>query len=210
MDAKSDPIQFDFSQSNPILLVLAGLSGVGKDSVLAELKKGYPQARYIVTFTDRPARKGEVEGVDYHFVSTEQFEAMIANDELVEYSRVYNQYKGGEKKQVQQAFIEGKDVIMRLDVQGAQKIKSKYPDAVLLFLTSKNSEEWKSRLINRKTDSEEQIKVRLETARQELQTLPDFDYLVVNEDQKIAEAVESILAIIKAEHCKVQQRKILL
>ncbi len=201
-------IHFEAPAFIPMLVVLSGLSGVGKDSVLRALKKEYPQAHYIVTFTDRKPRPGEIDGVDYYFVSTEEFERKIAHDEMAEYSKVYGQYKGGEKKQILQAFAEKKDVIMRLDVQGAEKIKAKYPDTLLIFITAENDQEWRSRLLNRNTETPEQMAIRLKTAQEELKAIPSFDYQVVNPENRLEEAVQTILSIFQAEHCRVQPRQV--
>lgn len=203
-----ETIKFQLPARQPLMVVISGLSGVGKDAVMNALRHSYPQAHYVVTCTDRQPRPKEVHGVDYFFVTTAEFESMIANDELIEYSQVYNQYKGGLKKQVFDAMHEGKDVIMRLDVQGAFKIKSQFPEALLIFVSPASDEEWRSRLINRKTDSPEQIKVRLETARQELELMKIFDYIVINAENKLDQAVQDILSIFTAEHCRINPRKI--
>ncbi len=203
-----ESIEFELPTRQPLMVVISGLSGVGKDAVMNALRRSYTQAHYVVTCTDRQPRPREVHGVDYFFVTTEEFERMIADDELIEYSRVYDQYKGGLKKQVFDAMHQGKDVIMRLDVQGAFKIKSQFPEALLIFVSPASDDEWRSRLINRKTDSPEQIRVRLETARQELKMMNIFDYIVINAENKLEQAVKDILSIFTAEHCRVNPRKI--
>lgn len=201
-------IKFELPARQPLMVVISGLSGVGKDAVMNALRQSYTQAHYVVTCTDRKPRPKEVHGVDYFFVTTEEFERMIADDELIEYSRVYDQYKGGLKKQVFDAMHQGKDVIMRLDVQGAFKIKSQFPEALLIFVSPASDEEWRSRLINRKTDSPEQIRVRMETARQELEMMKIFDYVVINAENQLEQAVKDILSILTAEHCRINPRKI--
>ena len=203
-----DTIDFQLPARQPLMVVISGLSGVGKDAVMNALRLSYPQAHYVVTCTDRKPRPKEVHGVDYFFVTTAEFERMIDNDELIEYSIVYDQYKGGLKKQVFDAMHQGKDVVMRLDVQGAYRIKSQFPEALLIFVSPESVKEWRSRLINRKTDSPEQIKVRLETARQELEMMKIFDYIVVNAENKLDQAVQDILSIFTAEHCRINPRKI--
>ncbi|MEN6436487.1 MAG: guanylate kinase [Anaerolineaceae bacterium] len=205
----NERFQFTLPVRQPVLVVISGLSGVGKDAVLNSLKVAYPQAHYVVTCTDRAPRPGEVNGVDYFFVTTAEFERMIENDDLIEYSWVYEQYKGGLKKQVFDALKQGKDVIMRLDVQGAEKIKAKFPEAVLVFISPASEEEWRRRLLNRKTDTPEQIKVRLNTANQEMEQLDNFDYVVLNAENQLNKAVADIISIITAEHSRVHQRKII-
>ena len=128
-------LNFDLLHPRPLLVVISGCSGVGKDAVLNGLKERNQPFHFVVTATSREPRAGEVHGRDYFFVSREEFEKMIAGDELLEYANVYNQYKGIPKLQVRQALESGKDVIMRLDVQGAAKIRSLCPEAVLIFLT---------------------------------------------------------------------------
>ncbi len=202
-------IDFNLPTPQPLLVVISGLSGVGKDAVMNALKVCYPQAHYVVTCTDRAPRPGEVDGVDYFFVTTEEFKRMIRDDELIEYSNVYEQHKGGKKKQVFDALAQGKDVIMRLDVQGAEKIKAQFPNALLIFVSPATDDEWRSRLLRRKTDTPEQIKVRFETARVEMEKMALFDYVVINADNKLEDAVNDIVAIFKAEHCRIHQRKII-
>jgi guanylate kinase len=204
----NETFEFKLPAKQPVLVVISGLSGSGKDAVLKGLKTAYPEAHYVVTCTDRAPRPGEVHGVDYFFVTTDEFKRMIANDELIEYSWVYEQYKGGLKKQIFDALNQGKDVIMRLDVQGAEKIKAKFPEAILIFISPASDKEWRSRLINRKTDTPEQIKVRLETAKQEMEKLDIFDYFVLNAEHQLDKAIADIISIIQTEHSRVHQRKI--
>jgi guanylate kinase len=166
----------------PLLIVISGPSGVGKDSVVKRLKeRGYP-FHFVVTATSRPPRPGEVHGVDYFFVSEADFKAMIRDDELLEHALVYEQYKGIPKQQVREALASGQDVVMRLDVQGAATVKRLVPDAVLIFLVPSSEEELARRLSCRHTDTEQQIQRRLEITREELARLGEFDYWVMNAD----------------------------
>ena len=163
------------STPQPLLVVISGPAGVGKDAVVRRLKeRGYP-FHFVVTATDRPPRPGEVHGVHYFFVSTAEFEGMIALDELLEHARVYGQYKGIPKQQVREALASGKDVVMRLDVQGAAAVRRMAPEAVLIFLVAGSDEELEQRLRKRKGDSPEQIRERLATARAEMACLDEFD-----------------------------------
>jgi guanylate kinase len=197
-----------FLEPQPLLIVLSGPSGVGKDVTLARLKElGHP-FHFVVTATDRPQRQGEVHGVDYYFVSSEVFATMLERDELLEHAVVYGQNKGIPKSHVRQALASGKDVIMRLDVQGAATVQRIVPDALLIFLMAPSEEELIRRLKERKTESPEDLKRRIALAREEMKRLPEFDYVVVNRDDKLDETVEQIMAIITAEKCRVKQRKI--
>lgn len=195
-------------QEKPILVVISGPSGVGKDMTIARLKEmGYP-FHFVVTATTRPQRPGEVDGMDYIFVSTGEFAELIEQGELLEYAVVYGDYKGIPKAQVRQALASGKDVIMRIDVQGAATIRRLVPEAVLIYISAESEEALVRRLRERKTEPEDQLKMRIATARQELKRLELFDYVVINADDKLDETCRKIAAIITAEKCRVQQREI--
>jgi len=208
MNYLDDPSQTD--NNEPLLIVISGPSGVGKDTVIERMKEMNQPIHFVVTATNRPPRPGEVHGQDYFFVSTDEFAAMIENDELIEYALVYNDYKGVPKAQVRQALKSGKDVVMRVDVQGANTIKQLYPEALLIFLTTQNEDELVNRLKARQTESSEELNLRIATARKERQRINDFDYVVVNRDSHLNEAVDTILDIINAEHHRVKQRKVIL
>ncbi|MCS7259830.1 MAG: guanylate kinase [Anaerolineae bacterium] len=195
---------------NPLLVVLSGPSGVGKDSVLRRMKeRGYP-FHFVITTTDRPPRPGEVHGRDYFFVSTQEFERMIAAGELLEHAVVYGQYKGISKAQVRTALESGQDVIMRIDVQGAATIRHLAPEAVFIFLSCESEAALVARLKARGTETDATLQARLAVLAQELQHLPEFDYLVINHSGRLDETVETIAAIIRAEKCRVRQRHITL
>ncbi|MEN6481450.1 MAG: guanylate kinase [Anaerolineaceae bacterium] len=201
-------IAFDLYHPQPLLIVISGLSGAGKDTVLGVLKKSRKPLSFVVTATSRAPRNSETHGVDYFFYSREEFEEMIERGEFLEVSVVYQDYKGIPKEQVRQAFESGKDVVLRVDVQGAQKLRSLYPEAVLIFITPENSKEWYERLVNRHTETRESIQMRVEMARRELESLNIFDYVVVNRQNCLNEAVDTILNIIDAEHHKMKHKKI--
>ena len=194
----------------PLLIVISGPSGVGKDTVLQRMKERHLPFHFVVTATTRPPRPTETEGVDYIFVSLEDFAEMIDKDELLEYAIVYNDYKGIPKKQVRQALESGQDVVMRVDVQGAATLRKLSPDAVQIFLTTENEDELVRRLQTRKTETADGLKLRIATARQELKRIDEFDYVVVNQEDRLDETVDGILAIIKAEHHRVNPRKVTL
>lgn len=200
---KSDP--YDRKQE-PLLIVISGPSGVGKDTVVNCLKERQVPFHFVVTATNRASRLDEVDGVDYIFISTAEFAQMIEDDGLLEYALVYGDYKGVPKEQVRQAFASGQDVIMRLDVQGAATIRQLAPEAVLIFLIAGSEDEMVQRLRDRKTDTEDAIKMRVATARQELKRIDEFDYCVVNPQGDVDSAVGQILSIIAAEHAHVRQR----
>lgn len=202
---KSDPY---LRLEEPLLIVISGPSGVGKDTILQHLKKRRVPFHFVVTAASRPARPGEVNGTDYHFVSAAEFTRMIEDDELLEYALVYGEYKGVPIDQVRQAFSSGKDVIMRLDVQGAARIRQLAPEAVLVFIVAGSEEELVQRLRARRTEKPDAIDTRVATARQELQRIGEFDYCVVNPQGNVDAAVDGILAIINAEHARVHQRQV--
>jgi guanylate kinase len=168
---------------------------------------GYP-FHFVVTATTRPKRPAEVNGVDYFFVSTSEFAEMIEQDELLEYAVVYGDYKGIPKQQVREALASGKDVVMRIDVQGAQTIRRLVPDAVLIYISAESEEALVRRLQQRKTEPEDQLKMRIATARQELKRLEMFDYVVINEEDKLDDTCHKIACIISAERCRVKPREI--
>ncbi len=191
----------------PLMVVISGPSGAGKDSLLQRLKQRGLPFHFVVTTTSRPPRPNEVHGVDYYFVSEEEFQRYIVQDELLEYALVYGQYKGIHKAQIREALASGRDVIMRLDVQGAATVRRLVPDAVLIFLTADEAE-LRRRLEERQTDTPEQIERRLVRAREEMQAISEFDYVVVNSYHHLDRAVDQVLAIITAEHCRTKPRRI--
>lgn len=203
----SDP-DFDIYHPQPLLVVISGPSGVGKDAVLQRMKERDLPFHFVVTANTRPRRENEVHGVDYFFVSQEEFTRMIDQGELIEYARVYDDYKGIPKQQVRQALASGKDVVMRLDVQGAATVHKLVPEAVLIFLTTQNEAEMVNRLKKRRTENPEELALRISTARQELKRSSEFDYVVVNRDFLLDVTVDTIQAIIKAEHHRIHHRKV--
>lgn len=195
---------------NPLLIVISGPSGVGKDSVLDAMRQRDFPFHFVVTATSRAPRSDEVHGVDYFFVSESEFQEMIRQDELLEHAVVYGQYKGIPKQQVRDALASGKDVVMRLDVQGAATVKQLVPDATLIFLVTASNDELIERLQQRKTESGAQLTYRIRMAQDEMARLAEFDYVVVNPDGQLDKAVDRVLSIITAEHCRVHQRQVTL
>jgi guanylate kinase len=200
-------LSFDVYHPQPLLVVISGPSGVGKDAVVKAMQKRGQPFHFVVTMTSRKPRQGEVDGVDYFFTEKENFEHMIAASEFMEYAVVYQDYKGIPKEQIRRAFASQQDVILRVDVQGAATMRRLCPDAVLIYLIPSNEEEWLERLRSRKTETPESLALRIETARSELEHLGWFDYVAVNADDRLEEAVDVIIAIINAEHHRVHPRK---
>ena len=206
MSENKDP--FNPLKRTPLVIVISGPSGVGKDSVINRMKERNLPFHFVVTATTRPVRDNEVHGVDYFFLSFDQFAEMIEKDELLEYAIVYNDYKGIPKDQVRKALKSGKDVIMRIDVQGAATIREKYPESLLIFLTTSSEAEMVNRLRLRKSETREGLNLRIAMARQEVKRIWDFDYVVINRDEQLDEAVDVIQSIITAEHHRTHPRKV--
>ena len=200
--------EFVLRQQQPLLVVISGPSGAGKDSAIKRMRERSLPFHFVVTATTRKPRPDEQHGVDYFFISKEEFAEMIEQGELLEYAIVYNDYKGIPKPQVRQALESQKDVIMRIDVQGAATIRKICPEAVLIFLTTQDEEDLVRRLKIRKSETPEGLKLRIAMARQEMKRIDLFDYVVVNCENCLDETVESILAIIQAEHLRVIHRKV--
>ncbi len=197
-------------ERTPLVVVISGPSGVGKDALIQRIKeKGLP-FHFVVTANTRPKRAEEVDGVDYIFVTMSEFADMIERQDLLEYAVVYGDYKGIPKQQVRDALATGQDVIMRLDVQGAATVRRLLPEAVLIFVTASSEAELVTRLQARKTESPEQLKIRIATSRQEMKRLAEFDYFVVNRQDFLDEAVAQVMAIIQAEHSRVHPRRVTL
>ncbi len=185
-----------------ILIVVSGFSGAGKGTIMRELLKRYEQYALSVSATTRAPREGEEEGKDYFFKTREAFERMIADDELVEYACYVNHYYGTPRAYVEEMLSRGRDVILEIEIQGARKIRKQFPEAVLLFVTTRNAQVLKERLTKRGTESPEVIGQRLKRAAQESEGIEEYDYLVVNDELEVC--VEEIHAIIESEHRRIR------
>ncbi|MDO4670322.1 MAG: guanylate kinase [Aerococcus sp.] len=193
-------------KSKGLLVVLSGPSGVGKGTVrkaLFETKEGQDQFLYSVSATTRQPRKGEVDGKDYFFVTRERFEEMIEQERLLEYAEYVDNYYGTPLAYVEEMTNQGKDVFLEIEVQGALQVKRRMPDGVFVFLAPPNLRQLESRLVNRGTDSPDVIAKRMGKARNELQLMTQYDYVVENDE--VDKAVQRILTIINAEHLKVDR-----
>lgn len=197
-------------RTEPLLIVISGPSGVGKDTIIQRMKERNLHFQFVITATTRPPRHNEVHGRDYFFYSPAEFTQMIEKGDLLEYALVYNDYKGIPKAQVRDALASGKDVVMRLDVQGADTIRQLCPDALLIFLSPQDEDEMLNRLEDRKTETSDGLKVRIATAQKEMTHINSFDYVVINRELHLDETVDTIMAIIVAEHHRVDQRVVTL
>jgi guanylate kinase len=204
------PIDSDFGRDAhvPLLIVISGPSGAGKDSVMHRMKERGLKFHFVTTATTRPRRSNEADGRDYWFVTHAEFARMIDRNELMEHALVYGDYKGVPKQEVRDALESGQDVVMRLDVQGAETIRRLVPEALLIFITTESEEELISRLQERSTETQEALAVRIATTRQELKQVDAFDYIVVNHEDQLDHTVDVVQAIIQAEHHRVRQRQV--
>ena len=196
------------SRPTGLFFVLSGSSGAGKDAVLNRMRElGYP-FHYVVTVTTRPRRATEKDGIDYYFTSESRFQEMVRQGELLEWAQVYGNYYGVPKQQVRQALEEGKDAIVRVDVQGASTIRNAVPQAVLIFLTTASVEDYEERLRQRKTESDTELKLRIDSIGEETKSLPIFEYIVMNRQGQLDTAVSDIASIITAEKRRTTPRSV--
>jgi guanylate kinase len=194
-----------------LLIVVSGPAGVGKDAALKRLRRHMPELYFVVTATTRAKRRNEVDGRDYFFVTKDRFQDMIAQGELLEHACVHQRYYYGvPKDQLRTILAEGRDAIMRIDVQGAATIRTIAPQTVFIFLRPGSMKELERRLLHRRSESPEEMAARLANAPKEMAQMPSFEYTVVNRDGHLRDTVEDIAAIIRAEHCRTRSREIIL
>ena len=186
-----------------LLIVLSGPSGSGKNTVCDEVKKKNFNIWESISMTSRKPRKGEVDGKSYYFVSAEEFEKNIKEDNMLEYAEFAGNYYGTPRKSVQEHLDNGEDVILVIEIQGALQIKKKIPHALFVFLLPPSMRELKRRLVERKTESSEKIMERFETAYKEINELSKYNYVIVNDD--IKSAALKLDSIIRAERCRVDR-----
>ena len=189
--------------SRGILTVVSGFSGAGKGTVMKALLNKYDNYALSVSATTRNPRPGEENGREYFFLTESQFEDMIKNDELIEHARYVDHYYGTPKKYVEEKMAAGKDVILEIEIQGALKVREKFPDTLLLFVTPPSAGELKNRLVGRGTETMDVIESRLARAVEEAEGIESYDYLVVNDI--LEECVEEVHQIIKNEHYRVNR-----
>ena len=183
-----------------ILIILSGFSGVGKGTVVKRLLSDYDNYALSISATTRKPRDGEEEGISYFFKSKEKFEKMIEEDAFIEYARYVENYYGTPKAYVQEQLDAGKDVILEIEIQGALKVKEKYPDALMLFLVPPDAQILKNRLLGRGTETAEVVRDRLKRAAQEAREMGSYEYIVVNDD--LDTCVKQVHALIQSAHCK--------
>ena len=188
-----------------ILIVVSGFSGAGKGTIMKALLEKYDNYALSISATTRSPRPGEEEGKAYFFKTTEEFEKMIAKDELIEYARYVENYYGTPRAYVEEQLENGKDVILEIEIQGALKVKEKLPDTLLLFVTPPSAAELEHRLVGRGTETRDVIASRMHRAKEEALGMDRYDYLVVNDD--LDQCVEEVHEIIQSEHRRSYRNK---
>lgn len=191
------------SHKRGILIVVSGFSGAGKGTLMKRLLETYDNYALSVSATTRQPRPGETHGIEYFFKSVDEFEKMIAQDELIEYAKYVNNYYGTPKDYVMSQLEAGKDVILEIEIQGALKVKEKYPDTLLLFVTPPSAEELKKRLVGRGTETMDVIESRMKRAVEEAEYMNAYDYLIINDDLEIC--VKEMHHVIQSEHGRVSR-----
>ncbi len=189
-----------------LLIVISGPSGAGKGTLCNLIKKEFPSIYYSISATTRNPRQGETQGVDYLFMSREEFLTLKENNGLLEWAEVYGNFYGTPKSMVEENIASGKDVILEIDIQGALHIKKQYPEGVFIFIVPPSIGELKRRIERRGQNSPEDISRRLKSAQTELAYVSEYDYVIVND--KIETAIAKLKSIITAEKCRPQRRKI--
>lgn len=192
----------------PLLVVLSGPSGAGKDSVRTRLlESGYP-FQFVVTYTTRPSRPQEKEGVDYHFISEGEYSRTLAEGGFMENAQILGYRYGIPRQDVRGALARGQDVLLRIDIQGAKTVKGIAPQGVFIFLAPSSMAELEARLRRRQTEAGTDLERKIATAREEMKALPMFDYVVTNRNGALEDAVQKVLAIVHAEKCRVNPRRV--
>jgi len=194
--------------AHPLLIVISGPSGVGKDATLDRMKKAGLPYHYVLTATTRPKRPGEKDGVDYWFVSEDKFHQMVERNQLLEWAKVYGNYYGVPKREIKEALKQGLDTVVKVDVQGAATIKRILPDALFIFLMPPSPEELANRLKQRYGSSSADLDVRLGKAQEEMESLPLFDYVVISYTDNLDLTVTEINAAVTAEKCRIKPRMV--
>ncbi len=186
-----------------VLVVFSGFAGSGKGTIMKELLKRYDNYAFSVSATTRSPRPGEQNGVDYFYITTEEFEKMIEEDALLEYARYVTNYYGTPRKYVEDQLNAGKDVILEIETQGALQIKEKYPDALLIFVMPPSVEEIHNRLVKRGTETEEVIMQRMTRGGEEAKVISKYDYVIINDD--LEKCIETVHATVGCSHYAVSR-----
>jgi len=189
----------------PLVLVVSGPSGAGKDSVVRRLQERHGSLHFVVTATSRRPREGETAGQDYHFFSCDEFKDRVARGEFLEHALVYGEHKGVPRWEITRALDSGEDAVLRVDVQGARSLRQALPEAVFVFVMAESEEEHLRRLLKRGSQKEESFEARRARLWDEIGHLPEFDYLVVNRRDGLDQAADDMLAIIRAEKSRVRR-----
>ncbi len=207
LNAKADELIEELrSIARPRLIVISGPSGVGKDTIIEEMRVAHPEYAFIVTATTRPRRPGEIDGVHYYFMSPEEFRELQARNEFLESAEVYGNFYGVPRGRIRKALANGKNVVIKVDVQGAASIRKIVPTGgIFIFLVPPSMAELTHRLRSRKTDEPEALMERIATASRELERAQEFDYVVFNENGSVDRALAAIDAIITAENARIHQ-----
>jgi guanylate kinase len=207
--AEGDALIAGIRESNtPRIFIISGPSGVGKDSVIEQLRETFPSAQYVVTATTRPRRDGEVDGVHYVFLSKDEFLSRIDQDDFIENATVYDNHYGVPRSPIVDGLAEGRDVIIKVDVKGAATLRRLIENTISIFLAPESMEALLQRLRDRKTDDPEVLMKRFTTASAELNEVQHFDYVVFNEAGKLDDAVQRICEIVHVERSRVSQPEI--
>lgn len=187
--------------ATPLIVVVSGPSGVGKDTLLERMEELHSglNFHFVVTATTREPRSGETDGVNHHFLNRDQFHNMIVNDELLEWAEVYDNYYGVPRTQVAEALAAGRHVLLRVDVQGAARIRTLVPEALFIFIMPPDKDALRRRLIARGQNTDESIEQRLKSAKGEIEQAQQFDKQLVNHDDRLDEIVEELVEIIESE-----------
>jgi guanylate kinase len=194
---------------SPILFVLSGPSGAGKDSVITALRTSHPDLHYAVTATTRAPRPGETDGVSYYFFSKQRYDDLADRGEMIAPANVHGHWYGAPLRPIRQALSAGQDVLLKIDVQGAMQVRRRLPQSVYIFLTTPSFEDLVSRLESRRTEDKEDFERRIQDAHFEMAQMPQYDYCVINEQDDLNAAADGVSCIIMAERLRIHRQPIL-
>ena len=190
-------------ENSGLLIVISGPSGAGKGTICKALLKKDPSIHVSVSATTRPPRVGEVDGENYYFLTMEEFKERLEKDQFLEYAKVYDNFYGTPKENVMEQLRQGKDVLLEIDTEGALKVKEKFPQGVFIFILPPEIEDLKSRIIGRGTETEQNMEKRLNSAKEEIQRIHEYNYGVINDD--VDRATDDVQSILSAEKLKTER-----